>query len=99
MRHQAESGERRLPARVSASVTHVPGFLCYLSSRLLTPSFLTLPWRGLKEGALSYTRGDYAIAYRELLPLAGHGDPQAQLFLGHMYDTGKGIPGRLVATV
>ncbi len=54
---------------------------------------LTAPaWAGLSEGKAAYKRGDYATALRELRPLAKQGSPKAQLFLGHMYRYGLGVP-------
>jgi TPR repeat protein len=58
-------------------------------------SLLSLPaiaWGGLREGTAAYVRGDYAVAYREFLPLAQQGDSQAQFFIGQMYQLGRGVP-------
>lgn len=43
-------------------------------------------------GAAAYKNGDYATAYKEYLQLAEQGDVRAQLSLGLMYQTGKGVP-------
>ena len=40
----------------------------------------------------AYDAGDYATAYRQWLPLADAGDLAAQRNLGHLYETGKGVP-------
>ena len=45
-----------------------------------------------QEGYAAYERGDYAAALQEWLPLARGGDASAQLYLGLMYDVGRGIP-------
>ena len=36
--------------------------------------------------------GDFATALRELKPLAEQGDADAQVFMGSIYETGKGVP-------
>ncbi len=51
-----------------------------------------LSWAGFDEGVAAYDRGDYAIAYREWLPLAEQGDTRAQNRLGFMYRNGQGAP-------
>lgn len=43
-------------------------------------------------GKTAYDRGDYATALRELRPLAEQGNAAAQLSLGVMYATGRGVP-------
>lgn len=47
---------------------------------------------GLKEGLAAYDRADYAMAKKELTPLAEKGDAQAQNTLGRMYSLGQGVP-------
>ena len=47
---------------------------------------------GLKEGVAAYQKGNYAIALKELRPLADNGDVKAQTLLGEIYDSGKGVP-------
>src|SRR5215831_19451609 len=49
-------------------------------------------WAGVQEGYNAYSRGDYATALRELLPLAQQGDAEAQARLGSMYLWGQGVP-------
>ena len=39
----------------------------------------------------AYERGDYALAYREFLPLAEDGDAIAQFRIGSMYMNGFGV--------
>jgi TPR repeat protein len=39
----------------------------------------------------AYDRQDYATALREWRPLAQQGDPHAQVWLGHMYELGRGV--------
>jgi len=49
-------------------------------------------WAGFQEGYNAFSRGDYATALREWLPLAQQGDARAQGNLGGMYDLGLGVP-------
>ena len=52
------------------------------------------------SGWNAYLASDYATAWRALKPLAEAGDPQAQYYLGTMYNHGHGAPRdlRLAAT-
>lgn len=45
----------------------------------------------LEDGVAAYNSGDYALAYREFLPIGEGGDKKAQLLLGLMYDNGLGV--------
>jgi len=45
-----------------------------------------------KAGLVAYGRKDYVTAYQEFKPLATEGNAQAQVELGALYFTGKGIP-------
>ena len=45
----------------------------------------------LANGEALYKKGDYAGAFREFVPLAQHGDPRAQIYLGWMYVGGRGV--------
>jgi hypothetical protein len=49
-------------------------------------------WAGFQEATDAYSRGDYATAGREWLPLAQQGDAYAQYNLGLMYFNGQGVP-------
>ncbi len=49
-------------------------------------------WAGARESVAAYTQGDFATAVRELLPLAQHGDGEAQFSLGTMSIKGWGVP-------
>lgn len=49
----------------------------------------------LEDALTSYQRGDYAIALKELRPLADNGDASAQFTLALMYHDGKGAPQNL----
>jgi len=46
----------------------------------------------LRAGQAAYDAGDYATALNEFLPLAQRGDAVAQLDLGWMYFSGRGVP-------
>ena len=46
----------------------------------------------LEEGQAAFMHGDFATALQLLRPLADHGDARAQLSLGHMYASGRGVP-------
>ena len=50
------------------------------------------PAKDLEAGLAAYNRGDYAAAYRELMPLAEQGYDAAQGLLGVMYAAGRGVP-------
>ena len=46
----------------------------------------------LQKGKLDYERGYYKEAFRELLPLAADGKPEAEYAVGYMYYYGYGTP-------
>ena len=46
---------------------------------------------GLQEGLDALRKGDYAVAAKELRPLADRGDAEAQYRVGLMYEFGKGF--------
>ncbi len=50
---------------------------------------LRADWETAKR---AYDRGDYAAALKEVKPLAGKGDANAQALLGLMYNQGRGVP-------
>jgi TPR repeat protein len=47
---------------------------------------------GFAEGATAYNSKNYAVALREITPLAKAGNPDAQHLLGLMYYMGRGVP-------
>jgi TPR repeat protein len=47
---------------------------------------------GLTEGANAYNARNYAVALKEISPLAKAGNPDAQHLLGLMYYMGRGVP-------
>ena len=46
----------------------------------------------LYDGFAAYSRGDYAVALRALLPLTEQGNPAAQFIIGYMHASGLGVP-------
>ncbi len=46
----------------------------------------------LRTGQIAFSRGDYATAFKEWLPLAEQGDPVTQSNLGYLYLNGYGVP-------
>jgi len=46
----------------------------------------------LKEGISAYKEKNYAVALKELQPLADKGKAEAQMVIGAMYDNGEGVP-------
>ena len=46
----------------------------------------------LQSGLDAYERGDYEAALIQFRPLAEQGNAEAQLYLGIMYEYGKGVP-------
>jgi TPR repeat protein len=47
---------------------------------------------GFTEGANAYNARNYALALKEIAPLAKAGNPDAQHLLGLMYYMGRGVP-------
>jgi len=45
-----------------------------------------------ETGVRAYDAGDYTTAHAQWLPLAEGGDLAAQRNIGHLYETGKGVP-------
>lgn len=52
----------------------------------------TLSQAGLREGHAAYDQADYAVALKELTPLAEKGHATAQSLLGKMNSLGQGMP-------
>ena len=51
----------------------------------------------VQAGIAAYNAQDYQAAARLLLPLAQHGNPQAQTYVGFMFQNGRGLPQNYVA--
>lgn len=51
----------------------------------------------LQAGIAAYNAHDYPAAARLLLPLARHGNPMAQTYVGFMFQNGRGLPQNYVA--
>ena len=47
---------------------------------------------GSAEGRTAYHAKDYRTAMRQFRPLAEQGDPEAQYYVGRMYEKGQGVP-------
>lgn len=48
-------------------------------------------YAGIEEVKEAYTKGDYAVALKEVQPLADQGNVYAQFYLGEMYASGQGV--------
>jgi TPR repeat protein len=48
--------------------------------------------QSLRLGVGALNRHDYVAASRVFIPLAEHGDPTAQSYLGFLFETGRGVP-------
>jgi TPR repeat protein len=53
--------------------------------------FQPLAHAGFAEGALAYNNRHYALAYKEIAPLANAGNADAEHLLGLMYYMGRGV--------
>ena len=49
----------------------------------------------LEDALAAYAKGDYATALAIWQPLAASGDPDAEFWLGALYDLGRGVPQSL----
>src|SRR4051794_5840843 len=45
-----------------------------------------------RQGVSAFNRQEYLLASQNFFPLAEHGDPAAQTYLGFMFETGRGVP-------
>jgi TPR repeat protein len=45
-----------------------------------------------RQGVSAFNRQEYLLAAQNFFPLAEHGDPAAQTYLGFMFETGRGVP-------
>lgn len=61
----------------------------------LLASCITTVHAGFDEGTTAYKAKNYAVALKELLPLAEQGDARAQFGLGLMYTNGQGVYRRI----
>ncbi len=48
--------------------------------------------QSLRQGVSAFNRQDYVSASQIFIPLAEHGVPSAQSYLGFMFETGRGVP-------
>ncbi len=64
----------------------------HLSIFVVVALMLATPaWADLQAGFEAHKRGDYEVAAKEFRPLAADGDQFAQLFLGDLYLSGRGV--------
>jgi TPR repeat protein len=64
-------------------------FWLWFIELLLAITFASPVHAGLKEGLEAVAAKDYERTYREMLPLAEAGNPNAQLAIGNLYATGR----------
>ncbi|MFZ6750692.1 tetratricopeptide repeat protein [Undibacterium sp. Ren11W] len=58
---------------------------------LLSIGVCAYAWAGMDEGAAAYDAKNYAVALKEMRPLAEKGNMYAQYNLGVMYENGQGV--------
>jgi TPR repeat protein len=46
----------------------------------------------LRQGVSAFKSQNYLLASQIFFPMAEHGDPAAQTYLGFMFETGRGVP-------
>ncbi len=51
----------------------------------------SVAYAGFDEGVSAFLKGDYQTSFKELNPLAGKGNADAQYYLANMYFDGKGV--------
>lgn len=71
--------------------------LSWLSALVAAMAVLMLttgsaPAQSLSRGVSALDRQDYQRASRIFIPLAEHGNPSAQAYLGFLFETGRGVP-------
>jgi TPR repeat protein len=59
---------------------------------LLMATTGSAPAQSLSQGVSALDRQDYPRASRIFIPLAEHGNPSAQAYLGFLFETGRGVP-------
>lgn len=66
----------------------------YTAAFLLTFGLLSsgVCFAGFNEGMAAYNQNNYEVALKEWLPLAKHGNADAQFGMGMMYEKGQGLP-------
>jgi TPR repeat protein len=65
--------------------------LCLLLVLALGPAMAPAAWADFAAGFAAFQKGRYAVALKELRPLAKAGDKRAQFLLGRMYRDGLGV--------
>jgi len=75
------------------NVMKVLGLFCLLSIALNVSCRSSKPASAeLSIGQQAYDKGEYASALKVFSPLAKHGDPVAENYLGVMCESGRGVP-------
>ena len=63
-----------------------------IATAVLLIGLAALAWADFESARRAFDRRDYTTALREWLPLARQGNPDAQYYLGLMYDVSLGVP-------
>lgn len=66
----------------------VIGLICVLLQSCVSTTMM----QQMQAGKISFTDGNYKIAFRQLLPVAVYGRREAQYAVGYMYYYGYGVP-------
>lgn len=64
----------------------------FVASICLCIAWVAPTWADLMQAITLYRQGRYTAVYREVLPLAEAGVPQAQVFIGFLLYEGNGVP-------
>jgi TPR repeat protein len=90
---------RRQLARRQQLTTAGRALLRWATGAILALALAACAWTNPKqvqaafdEGVRAYDAGDFTAAYNAWLPLARSGDLAAQRNIGHLYETGRGVP-------
>jgi TPR repeat protein len=66
-------------------------FIAMTAATLLGPASAA-DATSFRQGVSAFNRQEYLLASQNFFPLAEHGDPAAQTYLGFMFETGRGVP-------
>jgi TPR repeat protein len=83
-----------LPARrwLSRRVTGYRFIVAGVAMLLLLPATRLAEAATFRQGVSAFNRQNYLEASRIFIPFAEQGQPAAQTYLGHMFETGRGVP-------
>jgi len=65
--------------------------LVFLATLLFLPA-KPVEAASLTQGLSAFRHQNYVVASNNLIPLAEHGNPVAQFYVGFMFETGRGVP-------